>query len=97
MYPSFALSDRQHPWRLKRQSGTPVLAAAEAPPALRLCKPYLFGSVTINLDPLKMALDTPQKRPGGVLIYQHVLDKFIPTPIKKAPVLTNESSLHLAV
>ena len=76
MYPSFALSDRQRPWRLKRRSGTPALAAAEAPPALRLCKPYLFGSVTINLDPLK-------KGPG-VLIYQHMLDKFGRTLIKKA-------------
>ena len=40
MYPSFALSDFQRPCLLSNLSGSRALAAAWAPPALRLCRPW---------------------------------------------------------
>ena len=39
IYPSLADSERQRPWRLNSLSGTPALAAAVAPPDLKLCTP----------------------------------------------------------
>ena len=40
MYPSLADSDFHRPCLLNSLSGTPLLAAAVAPPALKLCNPY---------------------------------------------------------
>ena len=43
-YQSLESSVRHRPCFLKRLSDTSLLAAAVAPPALRLCVPYAFGS-----------------------------------------------------
>ena len=41
MNPSLTESDNHLPCFLNKQSGTPTAAAAEAPPAFRLCSPNL--------------------------------------------------------
>ena len=49
-HPSFAPSDFHRPCLLKRRSWTPALAAAVAPPALRLCRPYLSGGCPSSIN-----------------------------------------------